>query len=245
MCSQVQIPHANHPPRQTVIVILVPRRSRRPTRRSRIRAATAWVHSMKQRWNCSGSSREKTSPKVSPGAKPLLLALPQPVVPASNPSFPPHPPTRRSRLQPVIPASNPSFPPPTRRSRLQPVVPASNPSFPPPTRHSRHQPVVPASNPSFPPPTRRSRHPSFPPPTRRSRHQPVVPVQFPRRRESRNSKHARLMPRRSHAPWKSFQTSENRKTTDRLKQPSASAPRPRLPRGRVAVLRLGQTQVAP
>ena len=27
--------------------------------------ATAWTHSIKQRWNCSGSSRAKTSPKVS------------------------------------------------------------------------------------------------------------------------------------------------------------------------------------
>ena len=127
MCSQVQIPHANHPPRQTVIVILVPRRSRRPTRRSR--------H--------------------------------QPVVPATNPSFPPsfpHP-ARHSRHQPVVPAS---FPHPARHSRLQPVIPAS---FPPPTRRSRrptrrsrHQPVIPAN-------------PSFPPPTRHSRHQPVIPAQ--------------------------------------------------------------------
>ena len=29
------------------------------------RSATAWVHSTKHCWNCSGSSRENTSPKVS------------------------------------------------------------------------------------------------------------------------------------------------------------------------------------
>ena len=29
------------------------------------RSDTAWVQAMKRRWNCSGSSRGKTSPKVS------------------------------------------------------------------------------------------------------------------------------------------------------------------------------------
>ena len=48
------------------------------------KGATAWVHSTKHRWNCSGSRRENTSPKesgegmplskVQEGAEPFLLA---------------------------------------------------------------------------------------------------------------------------------------------------------------------------